>query len=224
MPPDTNSVLTEERSRRVSGLRQLRPVASGGPRGPAGADSDGRGVGLSASMVAIHVAVPIWRTDGATWQGSRTQQHLPKASRRLLKWRIYVSSTSTRSRASSLHDLSMHSPSRPSCSGIPADAANGNEWLDDCPPTRSSGGFLDSKGGSVVAPGHRLLCRLLAVVPNSTCGGVAVESEQVVEALLSGVHLGEHAPGPRTTALALVEQHCLFDARQTREKCPHAHG
>ena len=54
-------------------------------------------------------------------------------------------------------------------------------------------------------------------------GGVGVEAEEVVEAPLGGVDLGEHAPGSGPAPFALVEQHGLLDAGQGVEQFPHAH-
>ena len=55
------------------------------------------------------------------------------------------------------------------------------------------------------------------------CGGVGVEAEEVVEALLGGVDLGEHAPGAGPAPFALVEQHGLLDAGEGAEQFPYAH-
>ena len=52
--------------------------------------------------------------------------------------------------------------------------------------------------------------------------GVGIEAEQVVEATLGLVGLGEHAPGPGPSPLALVEQDRLFDAGQGVEESAHA--
>ena len=41
---------------------------------------------------------------------------------------------------------------------------------------------------------------------------MGVEAEEVVEACLGGVHLGEHPAGTGAAAFALVEQHGLLDA------------
>ena len=63
----------------------------------------------------------------------------------------------------------------------------------------------------------------VGVVPRSASRGVFVESEEVVEALLNGVHLREHPPCPRTSSLTLVEQHGLLDFAERREESTHAH-
>jgi hypothetical protein len=57
---------------------------------------------------------------------------------------------------------------------------------------------------------------------NSAFGGVGVEAEQVVEALLGGVGFGEHPPGSGPSAVALVEQHGLLDAAEVVEERAHA--
>ena len=60
---------------------------------------------------------------------------------------------------------------------------------------RSSGTFLASEGTSSICPGHDACFVLVGVVPNSAFRGVCVEAEEVVETVLGGVHLGEHAAG-----------------------------
>ena len=77
-----------------------------------------------------------------------------------------------------------------------------------------SGTFLASSSNDDVLPAQSRYLGVGSVLPNSARGGVCVESEQVVETGLGGVHLGEHAPGPRAAPLTLVEQHGLFDSAQ----------
>ena len=77
-----------------------------------------------------------------------------------------------------------------------------------------SGGFLDSPSRDSVSPAlWGYLCPG-GVVPNSACGDVCVQPEQVVETGLGGVHLREHAPSARPAPVALVEKDGLFDSSQ----------
>src|SRR5664280_3799318 len=63
----------------------------------------------------------------------------------------------------------------------------------------------------------------LGVVPKSALRSVFVEAEQVVEALLGGVHLGEHPPCPRAAPFPLVEQDGLLDVSVCAQEPAHAH-
>src|SRR6266567_8832119 len=64
---------------------------------------------------------------------------------------------------------------------------------------------------SSVCPGHGTLSGPVRVVPNSALRRVILQGEQVVEAALDGVLLGEYAPGTGPSPLALVEEEGLFD-------------
>jgi len=74
-----------------------------------------------------------------------------------------------------------------------------------------SGTFLAVPGAGIVLAGQQGCLGFWGVVPISAFGGVGVEVEQVVEALLGGVDLGEHASGAGSSAFALVEQHGFLD-------------
>ena len=73
-----------------------------------------------------------------------------------------------------------------------------------------------STSGSIIASrtAGRSRRRLGRVVPNppsiSTLRGVGIEAEQLVEAVLGGVLLGEHAPGTGASPLARVEKNGMF--------------
>ena len=73
---------------------------------------------------------------------------------------------------------------------------------------------LASSGEDHVFPGQRSGLGRRPVVPNSASRCVFVESEQVVETLLNGVHLREHPPCPGTPSLPLAEQDGLLDSTQ----------
>ena len=75
----------------------------------------------------------------------------------------------------------------------------------------TSGTFRAVARGGVVVAGQEACSVLGGVVPRSAFGGVGVEVEEVVEALLGGFDLGEHSPGAGSPAFALVEQHGFLD-------------
>src|SRR5512132_161145 len=49
-------------------------------------------------------------------------------------------------------------------------------------------------------------------ITHSAFGGVGVQAEQVVQALLDRVHLGQHVPGSGAAPRALIQQDGLLDA------------
>ena len=65
--------------------------------------------------------------------------------------------------------------------------------------------------------------RWIRVLPNSALRGVAIESEQVIEAPLDWVHLGEHPSGLWSASISLVEQNGFLDFAERREESTHAH-
>jgi hypothetical protein len=56
----------------------------------------------------------------------------------------------------------------------------------------------------------------------SAAGGMLIEFEQLVEAALGGVEVGEHAAGARASALGGVEQGGFFDAGEGGQEFSHA--
>ncbi len=61
------------------------------------------------------------------------------------------------------------------------------------------------------------------VLPNSPLRGVSADAEEVIQVLLGGVDLGEHAPRTGSSSLSLVEHQGLLDVCQAVEEFPNAH-
>src|SRR6266699_3017086 len=74
---------------------------------------------------------------------------------------------------------------------------------------------------SSVCPGHGTLSGPVRVVPNSALRRVILQGEQVVEAALDGVLLGEYAPGTGPSPLALVEEEGRFDPGKAGKQRSH---
>ncbi len=65
---------------------------------------------------------------------------------------------------------------------------------------------------------------VLKVNGTAPVGCAGVQAEQVEQALLGGVHIGQHVPGSGPTPRALVEQDGLLDPGQGCQQLPHADG
>jgi hypothetical protein len=87
----------------------------------------------------------------------------------------------------------------------------------------ASGSFRAIWEQCPIYPVQRQYLKATGVVPNSACRSVVCEAEKVVEALLGRVHFCQHAPGPRASPIALVEQHGLFDFTEGAEQLAHTH-
>src|ERR1035437_8381312 len=87
----------------------------------------------------------------------------------------------------------------------------------------TSGTFLASELFSGKRAGQGLFSGWLGVLPKSTPWGVGVESEDVVEAFLGGVGVGEDALGAGTAFVpGGVEQDGFLDAGEVGQELPDA--
>src|ERR1035437_6656131 len=87
----------------------------------------------------------------------------------------------------------------------------------------ASGTFLASELFSGKRAGQGLFSGWLGVLPKSTPWGVGVESEDVVEAFLGGVGVGEDALGAGTAFVpGGVEQDGFLDAGEVGQELPDA--